>query len=170
MTKKIGKILAVVLVIAVVISMVAIYYFNFSVKGTFNVTITDKNNKESLANPFLPLNTFEAGETITLSIWVSGNTNPFLTNQISLWANGNGNAINYYFTDILGNNISYVTIPSGVSGYSCFLKIETTPTGFLPNGNYQYGTSQGNYTVTVFGADEYNEHQDSYSFSIVNAK
>jgi hypothetical protein len=157
MVKTIGKILAIVLVVAVVVAIVAgVQYFVFSVKGTFNVTITEKN-VGSLVNSDLPLNTFQAGETIILTIWVSGNTNPFLINTIKLSTYPLSSGLSCSFTDYYsGNSISQGTIPAGNSGFGCYLVITTSAT--IP---------QGSYTVTVVGTDNSGiTHQDSYSFSI----
>ena len=138
--------------IILAVSLVGVWYFYFSVKGAFNVAITDKSDKESRVNPDLPLNTFPAGEMITLTIWVNGTTNPSLSNKITLSA-----------TYPVGEGILCAFSPSQwnlngqYKGFRSTLTIATSAT-----------TPQGNYTVTVIGTDSSGiEHQDSYSFSVV---
>gem|GEM_PF-7091940 len=162
MVKKIGKILIIILVVVIAVSLfVGVWYFYFSAKGTFNsVTITDKNDKESMVNPFLPINTFEAGENISLSIWVSGTSNFLLSEQVTLSASSSGGAFTCAFDP------PQAILDYGYSGSRSTLTITTFP----KSSNFiEGGTPAGTYTVTVIGTDSSGvEHQDSYSFSVVS--
>jgi hypothetical protein len=167
MVKKIGKMLAVVLAIVVAVSiLVGVWYFNYSFKGTFNVTITDKNNKSNIEYPDLSSNTYKAGQTIDLSIWVSGNTNFLLSNQVRLIANDGSVPVTFFSQrDNIGNDgITYQFYPSSQgalsqnSGFRSILTIITSPFA-----------QQSYYTVTVIGIDDSGvTHSDSYSFSLIS--
>jgi hypothetical protein len=162
MVMKTGEILAIisaiVLAIAIVVSIVAVvYYVDLSIKGTFNIAITDKN--KSNGNPDLPLNTFQAGQSFELGIWVSGHTNPFLTNTITLSNGpfGAGNGLTCTFTDYSGNVITQGTIPAGNSGFGCYLVVKIAA-----------NAPAGSYNVYAVGTDNSGiEHQDGYSFTVI---
>lgn len=166
------KLIVVIITIIFVIAIVSFaYYYDDTVKGTFSVTINGKN-VASLVNPNLPVNTFEAGESFELNIWVQGNTNPFLVNTINLVANDgsvpitmNQNAdighdgITYSFSQSYGLiHGEFTSSYSPSNEFSSILTVMTSTT-----------TPAGYYTVTVLGQDNSGiTHQDSYSFSIVN--
>ena len=165
MAKKKMFAIILVVVLAIVIVASALYFLgpHNQGDGAFEITIPVKD-RLNIQFPDLPLNTFKAGQSIKIGVFVGCNDTSEKIRLIASdgsvpvsWgsqaANVGNDGVTYSFSVPEGS-----TQQGGAMGFGSTLTVTTSTT-----------TPQGYYTITIIGANEAGTlHMDTYQFSLVN--